>query len=803
METVPEYGLNALELRHERTKAKYVQLDSKDTNNVFAILFRTPPSDSTGVPHILEHTVLCGSQRFVFPVRDPFFNMIKRSLNTYMNALTAADPTMYPFSTTNTKDWHNLMSVYLDAVFFPNLHKLDFLQEGHRLEISEGKLVHKGVVLNEMKGVLSDSNNLFGTRLQQELMRGTIYAQVSGDTFHRSLTYEELCAFRKEKYHPSNCCFYSYGDMPLTDHLAYLNHEVLDKLDYCAASASIHVQADEFDVRKINSQSPELIVIEGPSSNMSSEAALDHNTKYCMSKFVDVNSTDPFQTFVLRIVSYLLTNGPASPMFKALIESDLAQDLSVGTGFDTSTYYPTFGIGVEGIRGGQAAVPDIRKAVHDALEKRLKDEMARDSRFLQSYVKTYLLRDELREIQMLMLPSKDFVRNLERDERETLATVLMDKSNADLDLIAQTTEELGRYQQKEQPVECLPPFDLKDIPRVQEGNFDYIDETQLDSTSVDFVRVPSTNEVSYLRRLFDLEKVPQMYHRYMHVFTTVFGCLGTSRYAYDELPTVISNYSGGISSSVMTASSLVERAQRAEQAIAFTDDHWTKTLSLLHELTTDTQFLSDENLRQLRLILQSTAATASSNISSSGAALAAIRSRIGLTPASIFDEYYSGISHIEQLQDLAKCSENELRDVAQLLQDIARIVFSPANLSVSVVTEDKLRSQVEQSFKSKFLQPLARSSSSMADHASRTLLEEEFALPSLSTKNYFAFPLSVNFVVETPPSVSFTHEDHVPLTVLAQIMSSCHLHEQVRDQGGSLWICRRSKRGRLLHELAL
>ncbi|KAI9919390.1 hypothetical protein PsorP6_017332 [Peronosclerospora sorghi] len=357
--------------------------------------------------------------------------------------------------------------------------------------------------------------------------------------------------------------------------------------------------------------------------------------------------------------------------------------------------------------------------------------MARDSSFLESYVKTYLLRDELREIQMLMLPSKDFVRNTERDERETLATVLMDISNADLDLIAQTTEELGRYQQKEQPVECLPPFDLKDIPRVQEGNFDSIDETQLDSTSVDFVRVPSTNEVSYLRLLFDLETVPQMYHRYMHVLTTVFGSLGTSRYAYDELPTVISNYSGGISSSVMTAPSLVDaRNEPSKQSLLLT------TISPL------------------------------------------IRSRIGLTPASIFDEYYSGISHIEQLQDLAKCSENELRDVAQLLQDIARIVFSPANRRVSLVTEDKLRSQ--------FLQPLARSSSSsMADHASRTLFEEEFALPSLSTKNYFAFPLSVSFVVETQPSVSFTHEDHVPLTVLAQIMSSCYLHEQVREQGGA------------------
>ncbi|KAI9918054.1 hypothetical protein PsorP6_012521 [Peronosclerospora sorghi] len=725
------------------------------------------------------------------------------------------------------------MSVYLVAVFFPNLHKLDFLQEGHRLEISEvdsgqGKLVYKGVVLNEMKGVLSDSNNLFDTRLQQ-------HATLSGgDPRHiPSLTYEELCAFHKEKYHPSNCCFYSRtATCHSPDHLAYLNHEVLDKFDDCAASASIHVQADGFDVRKINSQSPELIVIEGPSSNMSSEAALDHNTKYCMSKFVDVKSTDPFQTFVLRIVSYL-------HKWTGISYSDLAQDLSVGTGFDTTTYYPTFGIGVEGIRGGQAAVPDIRKAVHDALEKvvrdgfnkervdgilhqlelslkhvtnnfglqllhgissiwthggdvlknlhlnplleRLKDEMARDSRFLESYVKTYLLRDELREIQMLMLPSKDFVRNIERDERETPATVLMDKSNADLDLIAQTTEELGRYQQKEQPVECLPTLDLKDIPRVQQGNFEYIDETQLDSTSVDFVRVPSTNDVSYLRLLFDLETVPQMYHRYMHVFTTVFGSLAppampTMSFLRSFQTTVELSHDGPVPR---------RRAQRAEQAIALLPtmclpSKVDETLSLLHELTTDTQFLSDENLPSCVLfykVLQLPQGATSP--------LAAIRSRIGLTPASIFDEYYSGISHIEQLQDLAKCSENELRDVAQLLQDIARIVFSPANLRVSVVTEDKLRSQVEQSLKSKFLQPLARSSSSMADLASRTLLEEKFALPSLSTKNYFAFPLSVNFVVETQPSVSFTHEDHVPLTVLAQIMSSCYLHQQVREQGGA------------------
>ncbi|KAL4157450.1 hypothetical protein PRNP1_006473 [Phytophthora ramorum] len=849
--TVPEYGVDALELRHEPTQAKYVHLDAKDPNNVFAVMFRTPPSNSTGVAHILEHTTLCGSKRF--PVRDPFFNMIKRSLNTYMNALTGADHTMYPFSTTNAKDWRNLMSVYLDAAFFPNLSKLDFLQEGHRLEISEdkdgqGELVYKGVVLNEMKGVLSDSNNLFGTRMQQELMRGTIYEHVSGGDPKDipSLTYEDLRAFHAKNYHPSNCCFYSYGDMPLTDHLAYLDQEILNKFDYSADSASTHINTEGFSMRKTASEIPELIVMQGPSSNMSGEAA-DPNTKYCMSKFVDVGSTDPFSTFVLRIVGYLLTNGPASPLFKALIDSNLAQDFSVGTGFDTSTYYPTFGVGVEGIEGGKDAVPAIREAVHDALEKvvaegfekervdgllhqlelslkhvtgnfglqlmhgissvwahggdimenlqlnplleRLNNEMARDPKFLESFVRDYLMRDDLREVQMLMLPSEGFVRDQDRRERENLAVKLVEQSNADLDRIARTTEQLERHQQKEQPVECLPTLTLDDIPLVEEGNFDHIDTTQLNSTSAEFVRVPSTNEISYLRLLFDLGALPQAYHRYMNVFTTVFGSLGTSRYAYDELPTVVANCSGGVSCSAMTAPSLTDvHGEPSKQSLLLgtmcLPHKVDETLSLLHELLTDTQFLSEENLRQLRLILQSSASTASSSISSSGAALAGTRSRVGLTPAGVYDELYSGLTQIEQLQEWAQCSDEELRQIAQVLQDIARVVFSPANLRLSVVTEDKLRSQVEQSLKAKLLEPLA-GSSSMPDIESLALTSEELKLPTVSPKNYFAFPVSVNFVVETQPSVSFAHEDHVPLTVLSQIMSSCYLHQQVREQGGA------------------
>ncbi|KAL7994518.1 putative metalloenzyme, LuxS/M16 peptidase, peptidase M16C associated [Plasmopara halstedii] len=846
--TIPEYGVDALELRHEPTKAKYLHLDAKDANNVFAIMFRTPPSNSTGVAHILEHTTLCGSKRF--PVRDPFFNMIKRSLNTYMNALTGVDHTMYPFSTTNAKDWSNLMSVYLDAVFFPKLNELDFYQEGHRLEIDEenGELVYKGVVLNEMKGVFSDSNNLFGTKLQRELMRGTIYEHVSGGDPDEipSLTYEDLRAFHTKNYHPSNCMFFSYGDLPLTDHLAYLDEEILSKFKYRADSAATCVETKGFSMLKKYGSEPGLIVVKGPSSNFSGDGD-DPNTKFCMSKFVDVKSTDSFTTFVLRIVAYLLTNGPASPLYKSLIDSNLAQDFSVGTGFDTSTFYPTFGVGVEGFQGGEAAVPAIRRAVHDTLVKvvaegfdkervtgmlhqlelslkhvtgnfglqlmhgissawahdgdiienlqlnplleRLNNNLARDPKFLEGYLRDYFMRDDLHVVQLLMLPSSDFVRHQEQREHEILASKLCQYTNPDLDRIATVTEQLKRHQEKEQPIDCLPTLSLSDIPRVKEDNFDFTDQIMLNSTSAEFTRVPSTNEITYLRFLFDLNALPHEYHRYISVFTLVFGSLGTSRYAYDELPTLIANCSGGVSCSAMIAPSLTNvHTDPSKQSLLLSTmclpHKIDETLSLLLELLMDTQFLSDENLRQIRLILQSSASSASSSISSSGATLAGIRSRLGLTPAGVYEELYHGLTQIEQLQKWAHCSDQELHHIATVFRDIARMAFVPGNLRLSIVTEDKLRHQVEQSLTTKLLQPLDKSSM-IQDEALSTLPNVEFEQPIALTKNYFAFPVSVNFVVETQSTVSFAHQDHVPLTVLAQIMSSCYLHQRVREQGGA------------------
>ncbi|MBW1695141.1 MAG: insulinase family protein [Deltaproteobacteria bacterium] len=213
-------------LEHTSTGARHAHISNSDKENTFSVAFKTVPSDSTGVAHILEHTALCGSSKF--PVRDPFFSMLKRSLSTFMNAFTSSDWTMYPFSTQNRKDFYNLMNVYLDSAFYPTIDELSFKQEGHRLELADDtqdtdsiKLVYKGVVYNEMKGAMSSPNQVMVRSILNAIYPETTYSNNSGGdpAVIPQLTYDQIKAFHRRHYHPSNAFFYTYGNLPLSDHL--------------------------------------------------------------------------------------------------------------------------------------------------------------------------------------------------------------------------------------------------------------------------------------------------------------------------------------------------------------------------------------------------------------------------------------------------------------------------------------------------------------------------------------------------------------------------------------------------------
>ena len=232
IEHLDELNSTLVQFDHQNTGARWVHLQNEDPNNLFSVGFRTPPTDSTGLAHILEHTALCGSRRY--PVRDPFFAMLKRSLNTFMNAMTAGDWTIYPFATQNRKDFNNLLGIYLDAAFFPLLRENDFLQEGCRLEFSDpadptSPLEYRGVVYNEMKGAMASPSSLLYRRLGKALYPTTCYRFNSGGepTDIPKLTWEDLRQFHARYYHPSNALFYSYGNLPVEDHLSQVDELVM------------------------------------------------------------------------------------------------------------------------------------------------------------------------------------------------------------------------------------------------------------------------------------------------------------------------------------------------------------------------------------------------------------------------------------------------------------------------------------------------------------------------------------------------------------------------------------------------
>ena len=325
---LPEINAHLIQLVHEKTKAVHIHIANKDKENTFGVFFRTVPTDSTGVAHILEHTVLCGSEKY--KVRDPFFSMLKRSLSTFMNAFTASDWTMYPFSTQNKKDYYNLMDVYLDAAFFPDIDHLSFKQEGHRLELEAGEngeleLVYKGVVYNEMKGAMSSPGQVMSRALLKGLYPDTTYANNSGGepADIPKLTHEDLKAFHARYYHPSNSYFYTYGDLSLEESLRFIEKKVLSRFEFLEMDTRVPSQPP--------SPPPKTMIQPYAYSDTDNIAA-----KYqgCVA-WLTPDIADHFEVLVMAVLEQILLGNSASPLRKALIDSALGSALCESTGFDS------------------------------------------------------------------------------------------------------------------------------------------------------------------------------------------------------------------------------------------------------------------------------------------------------------------------------------------------------------------------------------------------------------------------------------------------------------------------------------
>ena len=376
---VPELHLTALQLQHTKTGAEYLHIAREDQNNVFAINFKTNPVDDTGLPHILEHVTLCGSEKY--PVRDPFFKMMPRSLANFMNAFTSSDYTSYPFSTTNKQDFRNLSSVYLDATLRPLLKRSDFLQEGWRLGPEDPKeaatrdnVLFKGVVYNEMKGQMSDASYLFYIRFRDHIFPSLHNSGGDPDKM-TNLTYEQLVAYSRRNYHPSNAKLFSYGDLDLNEQLQFVDG-VLQRFEKGSADRSIKMPRDL-------SQGPLEFTVPGPIDTMQSP---DRQTKSSVT-WLTCETSDIVETFSLSILSSLLMSGYGSPLYEGLIGSGLGSNFSPNTGHDTSGRVGIFSIGLDGMRSED--VPEFRDTVQSILRDKL------DEAFLPHKIEGYMHQLEI------------------------------------------------------------------------------------------------------------------------------------------------------------------------------------------------------------------------------------------------------------------------------------------------------------------------------------------------------------------------------------------------------------------------
>lgn len=813
------------ELDHIKTGAKHIHISNDDKENTFGVAFKTVPSDSTGVAHILEHTALCGSEKY--NVRDPFFSMIKRSLNTFMNAFTASDWTMYPFSTQNKKDYYNLMGVYLDAAFFPNLDELSFKQEGHRLELEkkdgqdDEKLVHKGVVYNEMKGAMSSPNQVMVRSLMNALYPHTTYSNNSGGdpAVIPNLTHDELIAFHKRHYHPSNSFFYTYGNLSLEEHLSFIDENVLDKFDKIFPNTEVPLE-NRWDEPKIVAYKYPLGEHENP----------EKKCQACVA-WLTADIKDSFETLSLIILEHILLGNSASPLRKALIDSGLGSSLSDGTGYDPDNRGTMFACGLKNVT--KDAGPKIEKIIFDVLESLVKNGIDRDlidsaihqiefhrkeitnspypygiklllsisgswfhggdpvnnlqmdslfskleeelnkGPFFESQIKKYFL-DNPHRVQMSLLPDKDVEEIENRRVREKLDKIQKGLAPADIEKIIKDTSALKALQENEEDLSCLPTIELEEIPS----------EIVTVEASKAFSKLPitcypqPTSGIFYYSSVIKVEAIPDKLIQFIPFFCSAFNRMGTSKNDYIKLAQLIDAYTGGIGLS-SHARTKFNNERECLPFISFSGKCLNRNIDnmygIIEELLTAYRF---EDLERMKNLLKEYQAGMESSIVSNGHRLAISLSTRNLGPASYLSEVWHGINQLKFIKDLNKdAGEERFTEISSNLTDIANILLNSDGYEIAVVGEEK--EILNHSDKAVALKNGLAKSRSNGNGGVPVRGDNIPVFEGWYTQS------SVSFVAKSLQVPKMGHKDAPALSLISKIMRSLYLHREIREKGGA------------------
>ncbi|RYP45716.1 hypothetical protein DL769_011443 [Monosporascus sp. CRB-8-3] len=835
---VPELELTALHLKHDKTGADYLHIARDDSNNVFSIGFKTNPPDDTGVPHILEHTTLCGSEKY--PIRDPFFKMLPRTLSNFMNAFTASDHTYYPFATTNAQDFQNLMSVYLDATLHPLLKETDFTQEGWRIgpenpqvAAAEGeatpddsKLVFKGVVYNEMKGQMSDAGYLFYIRFQDHIFPSINNS--GGDPKKiTDLTYEQLKKFHAEHYHPSNAKLITYGDMPLADHLKEIDTriEVFER-----------IQADLESKTPVNlTDGPRTVTVFGPVDPLA-----DPDKQYKTSvSWITGDTTDVLESFSLALLSSLLMDGYGSPLYKGLVESGLGTDWSPNSGYDSSAITGIFSVGLTGVaRENVEKVKDeVQKILREVreegferskidgylhqLELSLKHKTANfgisvlhrlkgkwfngadpfkslawnntvaafeaklaEGGYLEGLMDKYLLNDNT--LTFTMAPSETFGADLAKEEDERLASKIIEAARE-----AGGEQEARKFfEQREldllveqgksstQDLSCLPTVHVRDIPRRKEPVV--VRDEVAHGTAIQWREAP-TNGLTYFRAINKLENLPDELRVLIPLFADSIMRLGTKDMTMEQLEDLIKLKTGGLSVGYHSTPSPTD-FQQASEGLVFTgmalDRNVPAMFDLIRKLVLETNFDSPEAALRIRQLLEASADGVVNDIASSGHAFARRYAESSLTRNAYLGEQVGGLSQVKLITSLAsRPQSDQYEDVIEKLKQIQNFALAGDNMRTALTCGSDSSQDVSKAL-SEFMAARPTEPISFSPAAPKQSLARDI-------KAFFPLPYQVYYGSLALPTVSYTSHHGAPLQILAQLLTHKHLHHEIREKGGA------------------
>ena len=808
-------------LRHKKSGARIAILSNNDDNKVFYIGFRTPPEDETGVPHIIEHTTLCGSKKF--PVKDPFIELAKGSLNTFLNAMTYPDKTVYPVASCNDQDFKNLMDVYLDAVFNPNITKYEeiFKQEGWHYELTgkDDELKINGVVYNEMKGAYSSPDEVLSSQIYRSLFPDNTYSKDSGGNpeYIPKLTYEAYLDFYHKYYHPSNSYIYLYGDMDVVERLEWLDKEYLSLYDYKKVNSEINKQPAFDEIKNVEAQ-----------YSITMDDSQENKTYLSYNRVVG-DTLDEMLYQAFDVLDYALVSSPGAPVKQALIDAGIGDD--VYGSYDAGILQPVFSFVAKNANASQAdefesiientlkevvktginkeallaginssefkfreadfgqfpkgllfglncldswLFDDMKPFIHlECLGTFAKLRKAVDTDYFEKLIQEYLL-DNTHGSSVTVKPK----RGLGNEREEALAKELSDYkaslSDEEIKKLIEDTEHLKKYQEEPSSDE-----DLRKLPMLTRADmkknampFSNIEDELLD---VKVVRHDiESNGIDYISFLFDAGDFAQSELGYLGFFTNALGLVSTEKYSYSDLANATNIYTGGISTGTASHPDIKDRNNfvfKFEVKLKVLEKNLDKALELMEQMLLTSDFTDTKRLGELVAQIK---ARLQANLSSSGHLVAAMRSMSSFSRYALYQDELKGIAFYRSICRIEMELSESPKSVSDKLAAIAKKLFARNRMLISFTGNNEAYGNAKPSLEKV-----------IAGFDKMSAVGNQAEVHFNTAKEAFIDASQIQYVAKTGDFICDGYEYTGALRLLRIILSYDYLWINVRVKGGA------------------